>query len=102
MLIYFEGLPKGVQLSQANLIVAARVCKDVILNIIDERERNKEMVFLGLLPFFHAFGITVLTGVLGGALGKIVILPKFEESLFLNCIEYNKCNILFLVPVSEK
>lgn len=95
-----------------------------------------ERVILGLLPWyekntskiigirdnnsflrFHAFGLTILTGVLcklylyfsmkinstiflAGALAKIVILPKFEESLFLNCIEYNRCNILFLVPVS--
>lgn len=61
---YFSGLPKGVQLSQANLIVVARVCKDVFLNIIDEKEQIEEKIFLGLLPFFHAFGITVLTGII--------------------------------------
>jgi 4-coumarate--CoA ligase len=93
-------LPKGVQLSQANLIVVSRVCKDNFLNLLDEQAKSQEISFLGLLPWFHGFGITVMTGVLSGALGKLVILPKFEESLFLNCIEYNKCNILFLVPVS--
>lgn len=95
-------MPKGVQLSQANLVVVARVCKDVVLNIVMEQGKTEEITCLGLLPFFHAFGITVLTGILGGALGKIVILPKFEESLFLNCIEYNKCNVLFLVPVGPR
>lgn len=59
---------------------------------------NEERVCLGLLPWFHAFGITILTGVISGALARIVLLPKFEEALFLSCIEYNKCNILFLVP----
>jgi 4-coumarate--CoA ligase len=61
-------------------------------------DMKEEKVLLGLLPFFHAFGLTVLTGIIGASLAKLVILPKFEESLFLNCIEYNKCNILFLVP----
>lgn len=59
---------------------------------------SEDKVLLGLLPFFHAFGLTVLTGIIGAGLAKMAILPKFEESLFLNCIEYNKCNILFLVP----
>ncbi|KAL7029929.1 hypothetical protein ACKWTF_006431 [Chironomus riparius] len=91
------GLPKGVQLSQANLIVVTRFCKDVILNI-GNIPSTEERVCLGLLPWFHAFGITILTGVISGALTRIVLLPKFEEALFLSCIEYNKCNILFLVP----
>ncbi|XP_070502519.1 luciferin 4-monooxygenase [Chironomus tepperi] len=91
------GLPKGVQLSQANLIVVTRFCKDVVINM-GNIPSNEERVCLGLLPWFHAFGITILTGVISGAMARIVLLPKFEEALFLSCIEYNKCNILFLVP----
>lgn len=90
-------MPKGVMLSQANLIVVTRFCKDVVLNM-GSIPKDEEKVCLGLLPWFHAFGITVLTGVISGALARIVLLPKFEEALFLSCIENNRCNILFLVP----
>ncbi|KAG5683270.1 hypothetical protein PVAND_012560 [Polypedilum vanderplanki] len=91
------GLPKGVMLSQANLLVVTRFCKDVVLNM-PNIPKNEEKVCLALLPWFHAFGITVLTGVISGALAKIVLLPKFEEALFLSCIENNRCNIWFMVP----
>lgn len=84
-------------LSQANLVVVTRFCKDVLFKLGKFKD-NEERVLLGLLPWFHAFGLTILTGVICGALAKLVILPKFEEALFLSCIENNRCNILFLVP----
>lgn len=84
-------------MSQANLIVVTRFCKDVILNI-GKIPSQEERIVLGLLPWFHAFGLTILTGVVSGALAKIAFLPKFEEALFLSCIENNRCNMLFLVP----
>jgi 4-coumarate--CoA ligase len=51
-----------------------------------------------LIPWFHAFGLTSLIGVIASSSGRIVLLPKFEEGLFLGCIENYRCNILFLVP----
>lgn len=90
------GLAKGVQLSQANIIVATRFCKNNILNLIEMNEN--ERVMMGLLPWFHAFGILSMTGVLACAHGTIVLLPKFEEGLFLSCIENYRCTILFMVP----
>lgn len=90
------GQAKGVQLSQNNLFVAARFCKNTVLNL--EGVENESKVILGLLPWFHAFGLTTLTGILTSSAGKIVLLPKFEEGLFLSCIENYQCNVLFLVP----
>lgn len=41
---------------------------------------------LGVIPWFHAFGVMTLLGVLlNGA--QMVFLPKFDEGLFLSCIE---------------
>jgi acyl-CoA synthetase (AMP-forming)/AMP-acid ligase II len=31
-------------------------------------------------------------------MGRIVLLPKFEEGLFLSCIENYRCNFMFVVP----
>lgn len=89
------GLPKGVQLSQSNLIVVTRFCKNTVLRLANFED---ERTILGLIPWFHAFGLTTLTGVIASASAKIVLLPKFEEGLFLSCIENYHINVLFLVP----
>lgn len=90
------GLPKGVQLSQDNLIVVTRFVKNTILGLADIE--SEERTILGLIPWFHAFGLTSLIGTIASAAGKIVLLPRFEEGLFLTCIENYRCNVLFLVP----
>lgn len=90
------GLAKGVQLSQDNLFVVTRFCKNTVLKLAGVEEEPK--VILGLIPWFHAFGLTTLTGIISSTAGKIVLLPKFEEGLFLSCIENYRINVLFLVP----
>ena len=89
------GQAKGVQISQNNLFVVTRFCKNTVLKLDVE---NENKVILGLIPWFHAFGLTTLTGIITSTVGKIVLLPKFEEGLFLSCIENYRCNVLFLVP----
>lgn len=90
------GLPKGVQISQDNLIVVTRFTKNTVLKL--DTVDSDEKVVLGLIPWFHAFGLTTLTGIIASSAAKIVLLPKFEEGLFLSCIENYKCNVMFLVP----
>lgn len=91
-----SGLPKGVQLNQDNLFVVTRFTKNTVLRLA--HIKNDDKVILGLIPWFHAFGLTTLVGVITSTAGKIVLLPKFEEGLFLSCIEHYRCNIMFLVP----
>lgn len=90
------GLPKGVQISQKNIIVTARHANSAILN--SESIGDGEVIVLGLLPLFHVFGAAVLISAMLAASAKIVLLPKFEEKTFLSCIERYRCNILFAVP----
>lgn len=92
------GLPKGVQISQENLIVVTRFCKNTMLKMASVE--HEEKVILGLIPWFHAFGLTTLIGILTGSSNKarIVLLPKFEEGLYLSCVETYRCNIVFMVP----
>lgn len=42
--------------------------------------------------------MTTLVGIIASSSARIVLLPKFEEGLFLSCIENYRCNVLFLVP----
>lgn len=56
-------------------------------SINDRRKKtNYETVILGIIPWFHAFGcLTIIGVILSGTL--LVSLPKFEDFLFLTCIE---------------
>ena len=49
-------------------------------------EPNKD-ILLGILPFFHIYGLVValLTGLSAGT--KIVTIPRFQEEPFLKTIE---------------
>ncbi len=86
------GLPKGVQLSQQNFIVAIRN-RHLLLSADADNE-----VVLGLLPLFHVYGCEVLISVMTTVTGTIILLPKFEEKTFLSCIEKYRCTTLCLVP----
>lgn len=77
------GLPKGVQLTHFNLIAAARLVVDVVRMF--DRKPN-DAVILGVIPWFHAFGCITLFGICLSNT-KFVSLPKFQENLFLSCIE---------------
>lgn len=55
------------------------------------------IVLLGVLPWFHAYGCMTLINVICNK-QKLVSLPKFEEGLFLSCIENYRCTMIFVVP----
>ncbi|XP_011181057.1 uncharacterized protein LOC105211367 [Zeugodacus cucurbitae] len=85
------GLPKGVQLTQYN-----------ILSTLDSQLEPTsipmgEITLLTVIPWFHAFGCLTLitTSVLGTTL---VYLPKFDENLFLGAIEKYRVLMAFMVP----
>lgn len=85
------GLPKGVQLTQYN-----------ILSTLDSQLEPTavpmgEITLLTVIPWFHAFGCLTLitTTVLGTTL---VYLPRFEEHLFLGAIEKYRVLMAFMVP----
>lgn len=91
------GLPKGVQLSQANLIAVARFSKNTAVKL-GSLQFDEEPVILGLIPWFHAYGATTLIGIILSTSARVVLLPKFEEGLFLGTLENYKCNVVFVVP----
>ncbi|KAG4078404.1 hypothetical protein HA402_013115 [Bradysia odoriphaga] len=90
------GFPKGVQLSQSGIIATASNMNEFVFK--DLNVSNKETVILGLLPMFHVFGSLVLICTIANRAGKLIILPKFEESTFLRSFEKYRCTVAFLVP----
>ena len=88
------GLPKGVMLTNRSI-------NSNVLQLIDPEffvlDKDKD-VLLGLLPFFHIYGmVTMLLSSLHAGT-KMVSLPKFEPELFLSTIEKHKISIAHLVP----
>ncbi|MDX6667180.1 MAG: hypothetical protein QOK04_560 [Solirubrobacteraceae bacterium] len=85
------GLPKGVMLSHRNLV--ANLCQS---------ERGLGMqdgeIVIGVLPFFHIYGMTVIMN-LGLRCGAtIVTMPRFELEQFLDLLEQYRVTRAFVVP----
>lgn len=85
------GLPKGVQLTQMNLL--ATLDSQIQPTVIP----MEEVTLLTVITWFHAFGcLTLITTACVGA--RLVYLPKFEEKLFLSAIEKYRVMMAFMVP----
>jgi long-chain acyl-CoA synthetase len=76
------GFPKGVMLSHKNLVANASMCQAWLYKC----KRGEEVV-LGLLPFFHVYGMTtvMILSVMQGY--KMVLLPKFDAETTLKTIQ---------------
>jgi acyl-CoA synthetase (AMP-forming)/AMP-acid ligase II len=87
------GLPKGVMLTHYNIV--ANMCQ---LEHPQIQLYSEDETLLGLLPYFHIYGMGV---VLFSALrqGKRqVVLPKFEPHLFLHSLQEHRVTWAHLVP----
>ncbi|KAI4477049.1 hypothetical protein M0804_013050 [Polistes exclamans] len=86
------GFPKGVMLTNKNLLIAMKHFYDLQMNSM-----HKNAIVLHLLPYFHAYSFSVLlVGLIMGS--KSIILSRFDEKLFLHTIEKYKIETLTLVP----
>jgi len=87
-----SGIPKGVMLTHRN-IVANLQQMQAINEVLDS-----ESSVLGVLPFFHIYGMVV---VMGGALRQgacIVSLPRFDLEQVLRVLQDHKIRMANVVP----
>ncbi|KAK7502850.1 hypothetical protein BaRGS_00005799 [Batillaria attramentaria] len=87
------GLPKGVQITQRNIMAFI-----FIYEAFDGRQIDEKDTVVLFLPFFHVYGqvVTLLTGLAHGC--RHVIMSKFEMVPFLTFCQRYKATVLFLVP----
>ncbi|HVY80434.1 MAG TPA: AMP-binding protein [Steroidobacteraceae bacterium] len=84
------GLPKGVMLTHRNLVAN--------LLQVDAIERGDLRALIGVLPFFHIYGMVVILnfGLMRGA--TIVTLPRFELEPFLKALQDWPIAVAHIVP----
>ena len=85
------GVSKGVMLTHKNLIA----------NMVLASSRghaNENDVFLGLLPFFHIYGMVLILNLALYKGGTIVTIPRFELEQFLQIAQQYKLSYMSLVP----
>ena len=85
------GLPKGVMLTHSNLIAN-------LVQIQDGFPIAEDDVLIGVLPFFHIYGQTVIMnqGLRAGA--TIVTMPRFDLEQFLDLISEHRVSRVYVVP----
>ncbi|MUV39381.1 Long-chain-fatty-acid--CoA ligase [Lentibacillus sp. JNUCC-1] len=79
------GYPKGVMLTHYNLVANVQMCKAWLYNIKESQE-----TILGVLPFFHVYGMTTVMNMSIMISAKMVLMPKFEPEDVLKAIEKQK------------
>ncbi len=79
------GYPKGVMLTHKNLIANTEMCNAWMYQCKDGEES-----ILGILPFFHVYGMTTVLILTVMKKGKMILLPKFEAELALKTIDKQK------------
>lgn len=88
-----SGKPKGVQLVHGNMTAVTTAIVHTFGDAISPNDR-----YIGVLPFYHIFGLAkfMCKGVYIGA--ECVVVPKFDLGVFCAAVEKFKCNISYVVP----
>ena len=90
------GFPKGVMLTHYNLV--ANVTQCVAAPSLPENEVRESDIVLGLLPFYHIYGMVVI---MSWALYKgatVVTMPRFDMEQFLGTMQKYAITNAILVP----
>lgn len=88
------GTPKGAMLSHRNLVANAVQMRSWVW---DASPDNKE-VFLGVIPFFHSYGLTVVMNFAIAVAGAMVLVPRFVMKDVLRAIDRFRPTIFPAVP----
>ena len=85
------GLPKGVMLTHRNVV--ANLCQIRQVQALAEDD-----TLIGVLPFFHIYGMTVIMNQALRMGATVVTMPRFDLDQFLELAERHRVTKAHLVP----
>ncbi len=85
------GLSKGVMLTHYNIVAN-------LSQILGVEATAKTEVLMGILPFYHIYGMTAVMCNALRAGATVVTMPRFELEQFLDLIQKHKITTAYLVP----
>src|SRR3954462_6053835 len=85
------GLPKGVMLTHRNVV--ANLCQ-----VREVQPLTEDDTVIGVLPFFHIYGMTVIMNQALRTGATVVTMPRFDLGTFLDLLERHRVTKLHLVP----
>lgn len=85
------GLPKGVMLTHHNLV-------GNVNQALAPLTTSEEDVIIGVLPFFHIYGLTVILNAALRQGATIVTMPRFDLEQFLQLLQDQKVTRAYVVP----
>lgn len=88
------GYPKGVMLTHRNLV--ANLSQMTGITGIDLTNENDTI--MGILPFFHIYGMVVIMNMSLAQGATIITMPRFEMEQFLELVQKYKVTRVNLVP----
>jgi long-chain acyl-CoA synthetase len=87
------GLPKGVMLTHRNLVSNMWQCRHWCTALRDAQE-----VVLGVLPFFHVYGMSVCLNLALSMGGTLVLLPRFQIREVLEAVARERVTLFPGIP----
>jgi acyl-CoA synthetase (AMP-forming)/AMP-acid ligase II len=85
------GYPKGVMLTHRNLVAN-------LAQVDGAMPLSRDDVVIGVLPFFHIYGMQVILNLALRAGATIVTMPRFDLEGFLRIIQDHKVTRAYVVP----
>ena len=85
------GLPKGVMLTHRNLV-------SNLVQYDGVQPSSSDEVLIGVLPFFHIYGMQVILNSSIRHGHTVVTMPRFDMEMFLRLIQDYKVTHSYLVP----
>jgi 4-coumarate--CoA ligase len=88
------GLPKGVMLTHRNIIADLTIIK----GSVGKWYSSAEDKFLGVLPFFHLYGLTALVHQILHRGIELIVMPSFDMETFLRTIQEHRITFVYVAP----
>ncbi|EEG76874.1 AMP-dependent synthetase and ligase [Dethiobacter alkaliphilus AHT 1] len=79
------GVPKGTMLTHLNLIANTMQTREWYTQCVEGKER-----VMGVLPFFHVYGMTTALNFSNAVGGELILIPRFDVKTLLTELQKHK------------